>query len=282
MHNLAILFLFRMIKNLSIKTCLPIISTFCGVLFLQAQCNPVSEFSENFDAYSCCTMGVVPTCWNSIRLNNASQIISSTQPASGTSQIYQFGYGTGTVSIVVMRPVSNINAGTHQLRVKMKANSAGYLEFGYVTNPDDANTFVVIQPININNTSYTDSAAERTFTVPTTVPAGARLAIRNPGTSFAGHYWDDAVWEQIQNLSTIENNTKSEITIYPNPVNDVLNISDAKDLKSLSITDVSGRLIRIIEKPSAVVQLSDLEKGAYFVTLHFKNGTTKSFKSIKN
>jgi hypothetical protein len=282
MYNFALLFLFRMIKNLLTKKCFPIISTFCGVLFFNAQCNPVTEFSENFDAYSCCTMGVVPNCWSSIRLNNASQIISSTQPASGTSQIYQFGYGTGTISIVIMRQVSNINAGTHQFRVKMKANSAGYLEFGYITDPADANTFVVLQPININNTSYTDSAAERIFTVPTTVPSGARLAIRNPGTSFAGHYWDDAVWEEIQNLSTNENDLHSGIAVYPNPFNDVLNISETKDLKTVTITDAAGRLIKTVEKPSTVIQLSDLEKGVYFVTLHFKNGTNKSFKSIKN
>lgn len=271
-----------MIKNLFTKTCLPIISTFCGVLLLKAQCNPVSEFSENFDAYSCCSMGVVPSCWNSIILNNASQIISSTQPASGTSQIYQFGYGSGKVSIVIMPQVSNINAGTHRLRVKMKANSAGYLEFGYMTDPADANTFVVLQPITITNTSYTDSAAERIFTVPSSVPAGARLAIRNPGTSFAGHYWDDAVWEQIQNLSTNENDIQSETIAYPNPFNDVLNISDVKNLKTISIMDASGRLIRIIEKPSVAIQLSDLGKGVYFVNLYFKNGTIKSFKSIKN
>jgi len=257
-------------------------TTFCGVLFFNAQCNSVSEFSENFDAYSCCTMGVVPSCWNSIILNNASQIISSTQPASGTSQIYQFGYGTGKISIVIMPPVSNINAGTHQFRVKMKANSAGYLEFGYITDPADASTFVVLQPINITNTSYTDSASERIFTVPTTVPSGARLAIRNPGTSFAGHYWDDAVWEQIQNLSTIENDIQSGIAVYPNPFNNILNISDIKDVKTVSVTDATGRLIKTIEKPSASIELSDLEKGVYFVTLHFKNGTNRSFKSIKN
>jgi hypothetical protein len=271
-----------MIKNLFTRISLPIISTFGGILFFNAQCNPVSQFSENFDAYSCCTMGVVPSCWSSIILNNASQIISSTQPASGTSQIYQFGYGTAKVSIVIMPQVSNINAGTHQFRVKMKANSAGYLEFGYITDPADANTFVVLQPITITNTSYTDSAAERIFTVPTTVPAGARLAIRNPGTSFAGHYWDDAVWEQIQNLSTSENNIQSGIAVYPNPFNNILNISDAKDVKTVSVTDATGRLIKIIEKPSASIEMSELEKGVYFVTLHFKNGTNKSFKSIKN
>ncbi|GAA5085741.1 hypothetical protein GCM10023210_06840 [Chryseobacterium ginsengisoli] len=269
-----------MIKNLYFKICLPLLGILGGIS-ANAQCSAVSSFSENFDAYSCCNMGVVPTCWDSVILNGASQIISSTSPASGTSQIYQFGYGTGKVSIVIMPPISNINAGTHHLKVKMKANSAGYLEFGYIKDnlPD---TFVVLQGININNTSYNDVAAQRTFTVPTSVPDGTRLAIRNPGTSFAGHYWDDAVWEPIVSLGTKESDVSSGIKVYPNPFNDIVNISDIKNVQTITINDAVGRIIKTLEKPATTLQLNDLQKGIYFVTLHFKNGTEKSFKTIKN
>ena len=277
---LCLLFLFRMIKNLSFKICLPLLGILGGIS-ANAQCNPVSSFSENFDAYSCCAMGVVPTCWDSVLLNGASQIISTTQPASGTSQIYQNGYGAGKISIVVMPPITNINAGTHQLKVKMKANSAGYLELGYIKD-NLPGTFVVLQAININNTSYNDPAAQRIFTIPTTVPDGMRLAIRNPGTSFAGHYWDDAVWEPIQNLGTHENDISSDVKVYPNPFKDIVNISDIKNVQTITINDAIGRIVKTIEKPSTTIELNELQKGVYFMTLHFKNGTEKSFKTIKN
>jgi hypothetical protein len=270
-----------MIKNLSLIIYFPLLGIFGGASLMNAQCTAVSSFSENFDAYSCCSMGVVPTCWDSVLLNGASQIISSTSPASGTSQIYQTGYGAGKISIVIMPPITNINAGTHRLRVKMKANSAGYLEFGYIKN-NLPETFVVLQQITINNSSYNDAASERIFTVPTSVPDGMRLAIRNPGTSFAGHYWDDAVWEPIPNLGTQENNIATGINIYPNPFNDTLKISDIKDVKSITITDAVGRVIETIEKPLSTLELNDLQKGIYFVNLHFKDGTVKSFKSMKN
>ncbi len=144
-------------------------------------------------------MGVVPDCWHSISTaTGANQIISTTTPASGTNNIYQFGYGANLQSIVVMPEVNNINAGTHQFRFKLRANSGpGNLDFGYITDITDASTFVIIQTINVTNSSYNDPAAERILTVPTTVPATARLAIRNPGTSRAGFYWDDANWEPI-------------------------------------------------------------------------------------
>ena len=164
-------------------------------------CPAVSSFSENFDAPSltCCNMGVVPTCWNSISTaTGANQIISNTTPASGTNNIYQTGYGTNLQSIVVMPEVTNINAGTHQFRFKLRANSGpGNLDFGYITDITNASSFVIIQTINVTNSSYNDPIAERTLTVPTTVPSNARLAIRNPGTSWAGFYWDDANWEPI-------------------------------------------------------------------------------------
>lgn len=266
-------------KNLYLKLYVSLLGIVGGISAINAQCAPVNSFSENFDTYSS-PNSIVPTCWDRIILNGASQIISGTQPASGTSQIYQTGYGAGKISIVVMPPLTNINAGTHHLKVKMKANGAGYLEFGYIkdTLPD---TFVTLQPITITNMSY-DSTSERIFTVPITVPDGMRLAIRNPGTSFAGHYWDDAVWEQIPNLGTHENDISAGIRVYPNPFSDILNITDIKDVKKITINDAVGRVVRTVEKPAATLRVNDLEKGIYFVTLHFKNGTEKSFKAVKN
>lgn len=259
---------------------MPILGILGGIFSINAQCNPVSSLSENFDAYSCCNMGVVPACWDSVILGGASQIISSTQPASGTSQIYQTGYGTGKISIVILPRMSNLLDGTHRLRVKMKSNGAGYLELGYIKDaiPD---TFVLVQPITITNTSY-DNTSERIFTIPTTIPAGMRLAIRNPGTSFAGHYWDDVVWEPIPNLATHETGNLSAIQLYPNPVHDNLHISDIKNVVTFKLTDAVGRILKSIDKPSNTISLGDLEKGAYFVSLHFKSGEEISYKIIKD
>jgi hypothetical protein len=50
----------------------------------------------------------------------------------------------------------------------------------------------------------------------------------------------------------------------------------------ITITDAVGRLLKTVDKPSIVLSLNELEKGVYFVNLHFKDGTVKSFKEIKN
>ena len=62
---------------------------------------------------------------------------------------------------------------------------------------------------------------------------------------------------------------------------EILNISDVREVASVSITDMSGRIVKTIAKPTAQLSLGDLKSGMYLVTLKYKNGTVKSVKAIK-
>lgn len=155
-------------------------------------CGAMTSMAENFDSYA--TGNIVPDCW----VRNAgtgSMTITSTTPASGTRNIYQYVASTGTPSTVVLPEFSNINAGTNWLRLKARVSTAtGTLKVGYVTNPTDASTFVLLQALSLTNTTYTNS--EYTVTVPNTVPANARLAIQNTADG-KSYYWDDVYWEPM-------------------------------------------------------------------------------------
>lgn len=74
---------------------------------------------------------------------------------------------------------------------------------------------------------------------------------------------------------------KNSVKLYPNPFTDVLNISDATNVKSVSVSDVSGRLIRVIDNPSSELHLSELRQGMYLVTLTMKDGSKQTIKTIK-
>lgn len=158
-------------------------------------CDPVATMFENFDSYA--TGNIVPICWDRIvGSSNTAQSISSTSPASGTRHILQTTSTAANATIVVLPQFSNVNAGTHWLRFKARvASSTGSLDVGYVTSAADASTFVNIQTISILNTSYAAQDSEYTVIVPNTVPANARLAIRNNGVSTVGHFYDDVYWE---------------------------------------------------------------------------------------
>ncbi|WP_027377787.1 GEVED domain-containing protein [Kaistella palustris] len=73
---------------------------------------------------------------------------------------------------------------------------------------------------------------------------------------------------------------KADLSVYPNPFQDVLKISDVKGVQSVSVSDVSGRQLKTL-KASAELNLSELKSGLYIVTLHMEDGTVKSFKAIK-
>ncbi|KQT16846.1 hypothetical protein ASG31_10735 [Chryseobacterium sp. Leaf404] len=84
------------------------------------------------------------------------------------------------------------------------------------------------------------------------------------------------------NLSTNEVASSSDtIKVYPNPFTDVLTISDIKNVKSIMISDISGKVVRTVSKPESTLHLSDLNAGMYLVILNMNDGTRQTIKAIK-
>lgn len=253
-------------------------SAWSYVTTFKTLCGSIATMFENFDSYP--TGSIVPDCWARIA-GTGSQTITTTSPASGTRNIYQYTSSSATPSIAVLPTFTNVNAGTNQLRFKARVTSGtGTLNVGYVTDIADAASFVLIQAVTISSNSYSDSNSEYIVSVPTSVPANARLAIHsvNDGKSY---YWDDVYWEALQ-LSTSDVNVKKEtVKIHPNPFKDVVYISETKEIKSVMIGDLSGRVVQTIENPGKEINLSMLNSGLYLITIQFKDGSRSTVKAIK-
>lgn len=82
-------------------------------------------------------------------------------------------------------------------------------------------------------------------------------------------------------LSTLEADAKEVIKVYPNPFLEVININKPELVKSIKITDVSGKLIRNVNQPESTLRLQDLSQGMYILILEMKNGVQQSIKVIK-
>ena len=79
-----------------------------------------------------------------------------------------------------------------------------------------------------------------------------------------------------------QNVTKSTLKFYPNPVNDMLTISDLNEISSYAIFDISGKQLLSASAKSSKLELnvSQFKPGMYIVKAT-SDGILKTFKFIK-
>ncbi|MGA9636989.1 T9SS type A sorting domain-containing protein [Flavobacterium sp.] len=74
----------------------------------------------------------------------------------------------------------------------------------------------------------------------------------------------------------IKNHNAFEFAVYPNPVQEVLNIQTQETLLSVQIIDASGRVVLTQNKPSESINVSSLNKGIYVLRLASEKGISSS------
>lgn len=256
-------------------------SAWANITSILTLCAPQTSLFENFDSYNAGLIETNAPCWKKLVTNSGSVNINSAGAYSGTRHILQRPL-TGT-SMAILPELSNINAGTHSLTFRAYCSvNTGKIKVGYITNLTDINSFVLIQDVNITNTAYTGSS-EYSVVIPNTVPATARLVLY---TTFAEggnalYYWDNISWAPTVALGTSEVAAKHDITIYPNPFTEMINISGDVQLQSVSIYDASGKMVKEVKSSEKTISLHELNSGVYMIKLTLKNGSSKTIKAVK-
>lgn len=175
-------------------------------------CNPVTEFTQNFDS---ATVGALPVCWSRAGNGSVGNVVAGAiAPFSAPNQLQLSAINGSTVSFVLMPPVSNLQAETHRLRFRAFSTSAArILDVGYFTDESDLSTFTVFESIPMPST--TAAVSEEFFVMPTGIPAGVtRLAFRNlpSATGTAVINIDNVIWQAIPNCLNPTIPTASNIT----------------------------------------------------------------------
>lgn len=83
-----------------------------------------------------------------------------------------------------------------------------------------------------------------------------------------------------EEATSIGDRTLPEVSLYPNPVKNQLNITSGKIVRELSIYDFTGRVVKHCTNPAETFEINveDLQTGVYFVKFLFDNQTvTKEF-----
>ncbi|RZJ71394.1 T9SS type A sorting domain-containing protein [Flavobacterium sp.] len=85
---------------------------------------------------------------------------------------------------------------------------------------------------------------------------------------------DTILEQQTQVFLGNPENAKASVAIYPNPVKELLNLQSDAQIQSISIADISGKIIRKIKNPGAQIDLSDLKTGIYIAEITSEKGNS--------
>ena len=182
----------------------------------QTDCVGTTTFSENFDSYATGTANPLPNCWRKAGTSLPYITTGGASPGTAPNRMYMTASGsTGTQSLAIMPPLSNLQDATHTLTFKAYATTANrFVEVGYLTDSNDASTFEILNTFNLPGT--TASTAISFSYAPTNIPAGVtHLAFRNVGILGAATvlYIDDVAWTPSPTCPTVNQPTVSGITI---------------------------------------------------------------------
>jgi len=167
------------------------LSDWSATATLLTNCAPVATFTENFDAV---TTPALPVCWAQVG-SSGEAYTQNTNSSSGTNCLYMYGDAFEGMPVVSLPLLSNINAGTHQLSFKMRANytPGDVLEVGYLTDPADATTFTLLQSFTTTSLTYQSYSVQ-----PGTTPGpNDVLAFRHAATIGYSILIDDVKWDVI-------------------------------------------------------------------------------------
>lgn len=131
---------------------------------------------------------------------------------------------------------------------------------------------------SMTNENY--ESAETTFTATEDgVYYVGFYASSNPAMSLI--YLDNICIEESE--MSVNDSALSDISIYPNPVKDVLNINSVKDIDKVEIYNVSGQKLysQSFNTDETNIDMSSLSSGAYMVRVFLKTGAIETFKVLK-
>ncbi|MGC4128682.1 MAG: GEVED domain-containing protein [Bergeyella sp.] len=151
--------------------------------------------------------------------------------------------------------------------------------------------------IYVNGSASSDATAELTanLAVPANVAAGLktmRVKYNSTNTSTVNMVTQLATACSAMSYGQAEDYTlnfgalsvsdvkKANISVYPNPFTHIVKLSDVKGVKSISVNDMNGRLVKTLA-PAAEINLSYLKSGIYIINLNMEDGSVTSVKAIK-
>ncbi len=202
---------------------------------------------------------------------------------------------SGTNEIAwLMTPIFDLSNGGYQVKFKygvttpngVNSTTMGVDDVVYfMVSNDGGNVWTILKTWNVSN-GPSNLPNDYIYNLTGNTSTTTRFAFySNTGTigdyDYSFHVDDFTIENSIQ-LSTSEVSGKvKKGLIHPNPFKDNLYLSETKEIKKIIVEDESGRIVKTIEGSAKAIDLSMLNYGLYFVTLHFKDGSQSTIKAMK-
>lgn len=255
-----------------------------SVSFTTACVATTVPYTLNFDNV---TVPSLPVCGSVVNAGSGKQWVTAAAPTDITgfnSNVLKYGYdGTNAANAWFFTQGLTLTAGTqYTISYKYGNNSTFYTEkmkVAYGTSATVAGmTSVLADYSTINdNTLHTESI---TFTPTASGTYYFGFNAYSAANQYNLYVDDISIINAALGTSEVAGN-RNDIRVYPNPFTEVLHISDISKVKSVSVTDVAGRLVKTFANPAEALHLSELNSGMYLVTLDMKDGSKQTIKVIK-
>lgn len=141
------------------------------------------------------------------------------------------------------------------------------------------------EPVVTPATPYTftfDKAKMYSRTINLTAYRGTDVyvAIHHNATQQDIVFFDDILFREANNPTSILANKANDIVLYPNPANNVLTIAGANNAQ-ITITNTLGQVVKTVANYTTTINIADLATGMYVVSI-VKDNETIIKKIIKN
>ncbi|ANW96194.1 hypothetical protein AXE80_07845 [Wenyingzhuangia fucanilytica] len=193
--------------------------------------------------------------------------------------------GYNKVQLLNTEYVGDLNGKTLTVKAWVKSPTSGAkFKFQIGVNTTASGTIQkTSSPFDLTNTYQ-----EFTYTVDITEETSSILVKINTGNFVGEYYYDDISSTVEDTVSGSKKSLSVDITegevfnMYPNPAKGSVYVQGSDKVSKISIYNVSGILVKQINKVGNVIDLFDFNNGIYIVNIEFKDGTKEIKRLLVN
>ncbi|MBU2939819.1 T9SS type A sorting domain-containing protein [Lacinutrix sp. C3R15] len=205
--------------------------------------------------------------------NNSSFIAYNSEVVSGSPVSEAFGLNTSGITVNK----------TFTLRYRKRAANTGVLR---ISVPGQSDVTINLLDTSADDGNNNNALVDKTFTYPTEIPLStAATNITVTLDEFTQNAASNARFRlyEVKLEATLSTNNidvqATNITAYPNPVTNSFQINSNKNIESVKLYNITGRLLKTFNEETSY-DISDLATGVYVANVKTASGS-KAIRIVK-